>query len=125
MYTKSISLHARWMARNFSITAAAITIRFYSILELGNTPFFFMIYIALVHPALVEIYLQKESDCDIVWAGEVLVAAVVACSRVLQWFQGGESDSNSDCDSSGSGSGNTEKAAKSDADASQSAKVAP
>lgn len=73
---RNITQHYRWMSRNYSITAAAVTIRFYSILDLGTTPYYFMIYVALIHPAIVEVYLQHIDDCDRKWFMDLYVQIV-------------------------------------------------
>ena len=40
---KNIEQHSRWMTRNFSATAGAITLRLYNLLALGNTPYWVMV----------------------------------------------------------------------------------
>jgi len=49
--------HERWMTRNFACTAAAITLRFYALLTLGNTPYYLMVYLSFIHIFITEIIL--------------------------------------------------------------------
>lgn len=60
------------MTRNFALTVCAITLRLYGMIALGQTPYYLMVYLSLIHPIVVEYYLQKENDCDIVWWKEKL-----------------------------------------------------
>lgn len=64
---KNIPMHKRWMTRNFALTVCAITLRLYNVLSLGNTPYYLMVYLSLIHPCIVEYYLQQEDDCDKQW----------------------------------------------------------
>lgn len=64
---KNIPMHKRWMTRNFALTMCAVTLRLYNVLSLGNTPYYLMVYLSLIHPALLEIYFQYTDDCDRVW----------------------------------------------------------
>ena len=61
---KNIEMHKRWMTRNFALTVCAITLRLIAVLQ---APYYLMVYLSLIHPCIVEYYLQKEDDCDIVW----------------------------------------------------------
>lgn len=56
--------HSRWMTRNFSYTAAAITLRLYALVTLGHTPYYLMVYLSLIHIFLTEMYLQYTDECD-------------------------------------------------------------
>ena len=69
---KNILQHARWMTRNFSLTIAAITIRAYSIFHIGKTPYWWMIYAAIAHPIIIEIYLQYQNKCDVEYVCHLL-----------------------------------------------------
>jgi hypothetical protein len=64
---KDVDLHKRWMIRNYALTVCAITLRLYNLLSLGNTPYYLMVYLSLIHPVIVEGYLQYTNDCDIIW----------------------------------------------------------
>jgi hypothetical protein len=66
-FNKNVELHKRWMTRNYALTVCAITLRLYNLLSLGNTPYFLMVYLSLIHPVIVEGYLQYTNDCDILW----------------------------------------------------------
>jgi len=68
---KNIPYHKRWMTRNFALTCCAITLRLYNVISLGNTPYYLMVYLSLIHPCIVEYYLQKEDDCDQRWWKEL------------------------------------------------------
>jgi hypothetical protein len=69
---KDVVLHKRWMTRNYALTCCAITLRLYNLLSLGNTPYFLMVYLSLIHPVIVEMYLQYTDSCDILWWKEKL-----------------------------------------------------
>lgn len=64
---KNIALHKRWMTRNFALTMCSVTLRLYNVFSLGNTPYYLMVYLSLIHPILLEIYLQYTDDCDRKW----------------------------------------------------------
>lgn len=61
----NIEQHSRWMTRNFSFTAGAITLRLYNLVALGNTPYWVMVWLTIIttYP-IAEGYLQYQSDCD-------------------------------------------------------------
>ena len=63
----NIKQHQRWMTRNFACTAAAITLRLYALVTLGNTPYYLMVYLILLHLPVTESILQYQSDCDRRW----------------------------------------------------------
>lgn len=50
--------HQRWMTRNFACTAAAITLRLYALVTLGNTPYYLMVYLSIIHIIITEFILQ-------------------------------------------------------------------
>jgi uncharacterized membrane protein YozB (DUF420 family) len=53
----NVKQHKRWMTRNFACTAGAITLRLYSFITLGNTPYYLMVYLSFIHIILTEIIL--------------------------------------------------------------------
>jgi uncharacterized membrane protein YozB (DUF420 family) len=53
----NIKQHQRWMTRNFACTAAAITLRLYGLITLGNTPYYLMVYLSFLHLPITEIIL--------------------------------------------------------------------
>lgn len=59
-YKGDIPNHKRWMIRNFACTAAAITLRCYNLVTLGNTPYYLMVYLSLIHIIITEVILQRE-----------------------------------------------------------------
>ncbi|TNV76954.1 hypothetical protein FGO68_gene12625 [Halteria grandinella] len=65
--TGNLKQHQRWMTRNFACTAAAITLRLYALVTLGNTPYYLMVYLSLIHIAMTEVYLQVSDGCDRKW----------------------------------------------------------
>jgi hypothetical protein len=64
---KNIKQHMRFMTRHFTGTCCAITLR---VLAIFGTPYVGMVWGALPQIFVVEYYLQKQDDCDLVfWRG--------------------------------------------------------
>ena len=60
----NINQHKRWMTRNFACTCGAITLRFYNLIALGQTPYWIMVWLTVCHLPVVDAYLQYVDDCD-------------------------------------------------------------
>lgn len=79
-FKRNIKQHSRWMIRNYACTAGAIVLRLANLVTLGNTPYFVMVYVALVHVPFVELYLQISDDCDRKWVMDT-VKCVFSCRK--------------------------------------------
>lgn len=64
---KDIELHKRWMTRNYTLTMLAVTLRLYKVLFMGKLSFSYTVYLSLIHPVLIEVYLQRKNNCDRRW----------------------------------------------------------